>query len=207
MAVKKKTSRKKASAKKAPVKTGVDSSVMAHDPLSMLEEAANMLQQGVDDDFDSDLSAADEVAVTEVVSPLPVESAGNMNATAALNAAVEPEPESQAAVVSPVADEYDLGDSITIADVEKHKRHFLDLLTIGTAIKLSAADISQCDGAGLQLLSAFYKEAMSRGVELNWGRVSKDLHAAVTVMGLIDSLGLADADIDDDGEGVSWGLF
>ena len=239
---KKKVSRKKTASKKkavAAVDHNNESPVMAHDPLSMLEEAADMLEQGFDEDFDSDLSAITEVApqqneasddqdfydgdlASQSSEPVAVVEAVEPEPEPVVETVVEPEPEPQPVMASepvvepetPVAspaalgfDEIDLGDSLTIAEAEAYKKNFIDFLSSGMPVKIAASEVDSCDGAGLQLLAAFYKEAMSRGIEFAWGKVSKSLYEAAEIMGLIETLGLNDVEIEDDGEGVSWGLF
>jgi anti-anti-sigma regulatory factor len=213
MTVKKKTASKKTASRKtaarkatAPVIADNDSPVMAHDPLSMLEDAMDELAGDFsvqDTGADSAAGQPDEmlVAAAEMVSAEPAQQHEAESA---------PEPEADtvlATVTYNASGGFDLGTTLTIADAESLKGQFIELLAEGAPITLNAVDVDQCDGAGLQLLSVFYKEASSRDIKVSWSSVSSNFHEAVSLMGLVNALGLENVEVEDDGEGVSWGLF
>lgn len=219
MTVKKKTASKKTAGRKtAARKKSVavipdnDTPVMAHDPLSMLEDAM--------DDLAGDFSAEEVAGAPDFGQPddMLAAAAEAISSESALQAEPEVEPESEpipepeiqvasTAVSENAAGGFDLGTTLTIADAESLKGQFIELLAEGAPITLNAVDVDQCDGAGLQLLSVFYKEACSRDIPVSWSTVSSNFHEAVSLMGLINALGLEDVEVEDDGEGVSWGLF
>ncbi len=191
MTVKKKTTTKKTTVKKATRKKTVsakaavanEDSVMSHNPLAMLDdEVAESLAAVAD-------SPAQEQSMVEVLDEM----------------AADRQQSEQPTQIN--AGEIKLGDSLTIADAEGRKAEFLALLSAGTAVTLDGSEIEQLDGAGLQLLAAFYKDSVRKGVEISWSSISRSFDDTATLLGMKTALGLQDVTVEDDGEGVSWGLF
>jgi anti-anti-sigma regulatory factor len=100
----------------------------------------------------------------------------------------------------------ELGHNLTIADAESRKIELSHIITDCLPIRLNAEDVEQVDGAGLQLLAVFFKDAQKHGIDVSWGKVSPVLLQAVNMLGLSEVLKMQ-ADGMDDGEGTAWGLF
>jgi len=243
MTVRKKAATKKRVSKKTAVKnTSSHEDVMAHDPLSMIDDTLSMLSEPVmdDNDFGESLASSDSVQeeqtldtvlnemadeqplakITEVqqaafatndepLESLQPEMSAEINPdTTQINAGEDKTVESALAERSNWSGgELQLGDSLTIMDAENLKNDFLKIIIDGMGVTLDASELEQVDGAGLQLLAAFYKDAMRKGVAVNWNKISRSLDDAVTMMGMKEALGLRDVEIEDSGEGVAWGLF
>jgi ABC-type transporter Mla MlaB component len=88
----------------------------------------------------------------------------------------------------------DLGSSLTIAEAACLQKIMLNLFESVSVMSLNGSDIEQVDGAGIQLLAAFMKEAAERQIEVRWSGVSDRLWSAATQLGLADLLGLVGAD-------------
>jgi len=109
--------------------------------------------------------------------------------------------------VEPQQQSFDLGLSLTIEDVERQKKALMALIVEGVGVHLDGENVEQVDGAGLQLLAAFFREVDERELEISWAEVSKPLYEAVQLVGLKDALNMQAIEIQDDGEGTAWGLF
>lgn len=101
----------------------------------------------------------------------------------------------------------DLGNELTITDVESRKIEFSNIISDGLPVTFDAEGLDQVDGAGMQLLAVFFKEAASKKLNVSWKEVSTTFYDAAKMMGLIDALMMKDVEPKDDGEGTSWGLF
>jgi anti-anti-sigma regulatory factor len=101
----------------------------------------------------------------------------------------------------------ELGPDLTIADVELKKIELAHVLSDGFSVKLNGEDIEHIDGAGLQLLAVFFKEAAKANLDISWLEVSASLREAVKVIGLVELLKISVSEVEDDGEGSTWGLF
>lgn len=88
---------------------------------------------------------------------------------------------------------FDLGESLTIMEVADIHQKFIELLDKGEAVALTAQDVENIDGAGLQLLAAFIKDAGARDLTVCWGDVSEMIQEAAGQVGLTDALGLPEA--------------
>jgi ABC-type transporter Mla MlaB component len=100
-----------------------------------------------------------------------------------------------------------LGTDLTIADVESKKIELAHVISDGLAVKLNGEDLEQVDGAGLQLLAVFFKQAAKNNLDISWQQISDSLLQAVRLVGLEDLLKMQDVAVEDDGEGSAWGLF
>ena len=98
---------------------------------------------------------------------------------------------------SPVPEEenacIDLGSSLIINEVETYRNTLLDALQAGSDLVLDGGEIQQIDGAGLQLLAAFAKEAEKTGVPCRWHAVSQVLCEAANRLDLSATLQLDEA--------------
>ena len=88
-------------------------------------------------------------------------------------------------------DRVDLGDCLTIAEVEALRGRLLTALDLGD-LRLAAADVEQIDAAGVQLLCAAVRDAQRRGRSLVWEGVSERLRAAAAQLGLAGQMALSD---------------
>ncbi|MFC1684333.1 lipid asymmetry maintenance protein MlaB [Pseudomonadota bacterium] len=88
---------------------------------------------------------------------------------------------------------FDLGESLTIMEVADIHQKLIELLDKGEAVALTANDVENIDGAGLQLLAAFVKDAGVRNLKVCWGEVSEMVREAAGEVGLVDALGLPEA--------------
>ncbi|MGD2119137.1 MAG: STAS domain-containing protein [Chromatiales bacterium] len=196
-AVRKKTVSKKTAVKK---KVAAKKQVMDHDPLSMLDQDQPAEQEPVEPVLSDPVAEAPPPAAEPVVAAadeVVVETSTNEE-----KQMDEQQPQPVEAGAS-----YDLGGNLTIADVELKKAGFLQLIDDARAVALNGSDIDSVDGAGLQLLAAFIKDAGEKNIAVSWDSVSPALHDAVKMSGLIAHFGMTDVEVEDDGEGTSWGLF
>jgi anti-anti-sigma regulatory factor len=108
--------------------------------------------------------------------------------------AVAKEPAATEAEQGSVAAGFDLGEVLTIVEVAEMHQQLIQLLDAGGGVELNAADTENIDGAGLQLLAAFIKDAKNRGVPVSWGKSSDVVREAAGQVGLTEALGLAQAE-------------
>ena len=59
-----------------------------------------------------------------------------------------------------------------------------------SAIEINASDVEMVDGAGLQLLAAFFKEAATCHLDINWKGTTGTLLNAAETVGMTELLGL-----------------
>ena len=86
----------------------------------------------------------------------------------------------------------DLGDTLTIRDVaDVHDRLLTALQAGGQAFVFKAAALEQVDGAGLQMLAAFMREANLRGATVDWDQIPDCLREGAAHIGMTELLGLA----------------
>jgi anti-anti-sigma regulatory factor len=137
---------------------------MSHDPLSELAEPP--LQP-----------AADEKVTTA--------------SAAVAEAGVEPVP-GQGAVEAAAESVVELPDTLTITDVGTLHKTFLGLLDDGTAPVLDGEAVEMVDGAGLQLLTAVFKEAAARQLPVRWHAASDTLRRGAAELGVHLLLDLGD---------------
>jgi phospholipid transport system transporter-binding protein len=83
---------------------------------------------------------------------------------------------------------FDLGSVLSISEVEGCRANLMLALQAGNDISIDGGDIQQIDGAGLQLLVAFVKEAERMHVAVNWSGVSPVLQKASGRLGLTEAL-------------------
>lgn len=231
---KKTTNNKKTTARKKSA--AIKKEVISHDPFAVLQAEEALMDLGADQNETAVLtnSHSDSVSTStgneSVELPAPGEGADlaisgqSVIASQAVidNSGAVAEPESTATEVQEMSEEneaqqadvtessksdVDLGDSLTIAEAESEKIELMHMITDAVPLRLNAGNVDQVDGAGLQLLAAFFKEADSKNVDISWGSVSKSLHEAAQVVGLTTVLKMDDVEIEDDGEGSAWGLF
>jgi len=88
----------------------------------------------------------------------------------------------------------DLESSLTISEAACLQRLMLNLFESASVVTLDGSGVEQVDGAGVQLLAAFMKEAAERQVEVRWSGVSDRLWSAATQLGLAEVLDLKGAD-------------
>lgn len=142
--------------------------VLAAEITSVLEAAADPAKPVIEEPVRAEEPISDEPVVEQVVS------------------AVE-EPEMTDSSKSTI----DLGESLTIRDVAEV---YEQLVTESTAtvdgFVLSAGELQQVDGAGLQMLTAFVREVEGRGATLSWSAASDPLTEGAVHMGLTDALRL-----------------
>ena len=74
------------------------------------------------------------------------------------------------------------------------QQKMLELLKTESALILDGAEVEQIDGAGIQLLAVFMKEAGERNIAIRWSGVSDRLRLAADQLGLGGFLGLSLAD-------------
>ncbi len=89
-------------------------------------------------------------------------------------------------------DKLDFGDSLTIADAAEWHQRLTDALKSSGALSFDGSDVEQVDGAGIQLLAAFVKEAATLYVAFEWCGASQVLREAAGQSGLADLLQLSE---------------
>ena len=86
--------------------------------------------------------------------------------------------------VNAVVPVFNLNSSLTIAEVTGLKQAMLDLYKSSDLLTLDGSEIEHVDGAGVQLLAAFVKEAAERRIDIRWSGASERLQSAVLQLGL-----------------------
>jgi anti-anti-sigma regulatory factor len=84
-----------------------------------------------------------------------------------------------------------LGESLTVQEVGSMMGGLRAALNAGGPIVIDAAELSQIDGAGVQLLCLLFKEAGERNIPCAWREHSLPLQQAVKQLGLSDELHLS----------------
>ncbi|MCP3665394.1 MAG: STAS domain-containing protein [Gammaproteobacteria bacterium] len=77
-----------------------------------------------------------------------------------------------------------LGSALTIRDVVEWRDKMMQALDVPGGVKIDAGDLEQIDGAGLQLLVSFVKEADARSCDLVWLGASDNLRQGISILGL-----------------------
>ena len=81
-------------------------------------------------------------------------------------------------------------DSLDVTLVAGYLAQFSQLLNEQKSIVLNGADIERVDGAGLQLLAAFFKSAELQQISVQWQGVSDSLKYGAKISGLTGVLAL-----------------
>ncbi|WP_177420302.1 STAS domain-containing protein [endosymbiont of Lamellibrachia barhami] len=84
-----------------------------------------------------------------------------------------------------------LGESLTIQDVAGMLETLRRLLELGGTVTLNAGELDQVDGAGIQLLCTFVKEAVNQHIEVKWVATAEKLQSAAELLGLAEVLNLS----------------
>ncbi|MES9900059.1 MAG: STAS domain-containing protein [Sedimenticola sp.] len=87
-----------------------------------------------------------------------------------------------------------LGPLLTIAEVAETRSYLEGLLRTHQEIVISGASVSTTDSAGIQLLTAFFLEAESRGISILWQSTGDAIPRAAKFLGLSDELALPGAE-------------
>jgi len=82
----------------------------------------------------------------------------------------------------------DLDVSLTIAEVSPLYEHMLRIFDKYDKVQLNGDAIEQIDGAGIQLLAAFIKQAVEEHAQVEWIGVSDKLRESAEQLGLTDLL-------------------
>lgn len=80
--------------------------------------------------------------------------------------------------------------NLDIRVVSQVRQQLLDVINSGKPIRLHAGELEIIDGAGVQLLAAFFKTASQQDIEVTWNSVSDALREAVSAMALEVELAL-----------------
>lgn len=86
-----------------------------------------------------------------------------------------------------------LESSLTIADVGDYHAVLNACLEGGKPIRIDAGGLDAVDGAGLQLLAAFIKNADAKALAVSWVAVSDALSAAAQRLGVVQAMQLPGA--------------
>ena len=81
-----------------------------------------------------------------------------------------------------------LPEQMSIQEVGELHAVLRDMLDTGGGIQLDASGVESVDGAGIQLLAAFFKEAVVHQISVEWAGVSATLVEAADVLGLRELL-------------------
>lgn len=79
-----------------------------------------------------------------------------------------------------------------IREVNDLKAKLTTLLEVGRRITLDASKLEKIDTSALQLLTAFYRSAIAKSIEVKWKNPSNRLLRAAELLGLSEPLGLGD---------------
>ncbi len=82
----------------------------------------------------------------------------------------------------------DIGEDLTVYAVHALKPQLLAALDAHGHLRLNLDEVSEVDGAGIQLLLAARAEAVSRGGSFTVSGVSPHAQAALTLIGQLDTL-------------------
>ena len=189
---KKKTARKKAVKKKTTART-VKKKVINHDPFSVLEGEETAEQ-------------VEAVSQSQEIQPSGTNDEDRLTAKAGQEEADMQEQSTQGDNTDTAKAEVNLGSALTVADAEAQKIELTGMINDGIPVSLNAEDMEQIDGAGLQLLAAFFKEAQQKDLDVSWGSISPVLLDAVKLLCWMDEMKMQESE-QDDGEGTAWGLF
>ncbi len=135
--------------------------VMAHDPLA---DVAERLEQAPPPPLEEDAASAMAGAAGETA-PSPVSEADDGTA-------------------------FVLPERLGIQEVGELHGVLRDMLDAGGEIRLDAGSIDSIDGAGVQLLAVFFKEAVTHGIGVGWSAVSPALADAAGILGLRELLNI-----------------
>lgn len=80
---------------------------------------------------------------------------------------------------------------LTASEAAGTRVRMLAQLDLGPTCEIRAAEVTQLDGAGAQLLYAFFVEAQRRGCTVTWTSASVYLVEAACMLGMDRCLGLA----------------
>ena len=129
----------------------------------------------------------------------PTESENPVNATGeAEEAAIAGAPGDDQAGTAPTDEEaaadgvLELDVSLSIGDVADLQGRIQMLIDRGLPVEIDGTSLEILDGAGLQLLAAFFKDADAKGLALSWRGGSEPLQRAAATLGLVDVLKLRD---------------
>ncbi len=146
--------------------------VMSHDPLAEVGEGAAPVQQAA--------------------APKTRRKRAPARKKAAARKAADPQPEvvaeqvvdEQVTMPAKADDNVLLPGSITIMDVGELREPLLGHLDGSAALAIDGSEVESIEGAGVQLLAAFFKTANEKGIELSWVGASDSLRTAARLAGL-----------------------
>ena len=168
--------------------------VMNHDPLADLSADLDEMTESAVQDAEASEVVQETVSIDVVNEQThSVDQEDAVDAVVMQNAEVESEGSASpadAAEVESMADQsvVDLGTSLTIMDAGEMHQRLVGLCDAGGKVELIAGTVDQVDGAGVQLLAAFVKEATQLQVEIEWKSISDALVEAVDTLGLRDAM-------------------
>lgn len=84
----------------------------------------------------------------------------------------------------------DCGSVLGMAQVAELRARLIAALNQGTPVLLRATDVEQAETAALQLLLAYWQDAGSRGIAVQWETPSRTLRQTARLLGLGAHLGL-----------------
>ena len=84
-----------------------------------------------------------------------------------------------------------LGGRLNIRDAEGLQRELVVQLTNKACVRLECSGIESADTAALQLLTAFYREACRRGVNVHWHEPGDALSRSAELVGLAEEMELS----------------
>ncbi len=102
----------------------------------------------------------------------------------------EPENNSTASYKKNEAETIIFDDALDITLVTSYFEQFCQLLNEQKAIVLNGEKIERIDGAGLQLLAAFFKSAGFLQINVHWQGISEPLKRSAEISGLTGILAL-----------------
>lgn len=84
----------------------------------------------------------------------------------------------------------DCGSSIDISMVKKLYVQLQQALSSSKSVILNAENVECADGAGLQLLYAFFHDAKAKGINIDWKDPSAAIKRSASLLGMADQLQL-----------------
>lgn len=83
-----------------------------------------------------------------------------------------------------------LGTTQTIRDVARLRVELDELLAVATSVELDGGTLDRVDTAFLQLLTAFQRDAVARGIAVRWQATTPELVRVTQLLGLTQALAL-----------------
>ena len=86
--------------------------------------------------------------------------------------------------------EINCGEILDISSISEVHRQFVEALKLGQPVTLNADQVERADTSALQLLSAFFHDAIAQQQSIQWSNPSDALCRSAALLGLSELLNL-----------------